>query len=104
MAANSIDYPVTICYNKVMKHIATLRVVGKDIPMAAIKLRSVGFDVRGQGKLSIIVEGEGDVFLRNLGFTPPGGYFCRDFVPHNVILIGVVDRIEIAGPVEWLDI
>ena len=86
------------------KHIGTLRIVGKNISDAADLLQIVGFTILNRGYISVTVEGDDYIFSKNLGFIPPGGYFCRDFIPVNPILRSVVDRIEIANPTDYLDV
>lgn len=94
---------------------ATLRVVpqapGADAPRpervraAAARLRNLGIEVVNTGRYSVIIMTDASRFERVLGVRPPefDAGLAQNFLPREKSLRGVVDRVEIAPPVRYLD-
>ncbi|MGM9484858.1 hypothetical protein ACS5PN_26935 [Roseateles sp. NT4] len=92
---------------------ATLRVVplGNDAPPpevirdAVARLRDLGIRVIDAGMYSVIVMIDPVRFERILGVRAPGEgeLLAQDITPRERSLQGVIDRVEIAPPVTYLD-
>ena len=70
------------------------------IHAAAERLRELGFEVLTEGRISIIVQADARQFSRVLGVPAltPNMKFVSDVYPSERSLVGLVDRVEVAGP------
>lgn len=92
---------------------ATLRVVPQGVGMprpdrirdAVARLRELGIRVVNTGDYSVIIMTDEGRFERVLGVRVPNhnGVFAQDFLPREQSLRGIVDRVEIAPSVRYLD-
>jgi len=92
---------------------ATLRVVpqGTEVPRpdrirdAAERLQELGIRVINTGQFSVIIMTDERRFERVLGVRAPARntLFAQDIQPPERSLQGIVDRVEIAPQVQYLD-
>ncbi len=99
-----------------MPIIATLRVPAEHhneraptaarLAVAAQVLRNAGIDVLSTGHYSVIISATAVAFANVLGLQPPeeDQGMAQNFTPREPALHGLVDRIEIASPAQYLDV
>jgi hypothetical protein len=99
-----------------MPVIATLRVVPaypsvnapppERVRDAANRLRGLGLEVVNTGRYSVIIAAEEGLFEEVLGVRAPqeDAGLAQNFQPRERSLRGIVDRVEIAPPAQFLDV
>jgi len=97
--------PVTATLRVVPSPVGSVEPRPEQIREAVRRLGMLGFRVVNAGHYSVIVQSDARRFEDVLGVRAPGRNkgLATDFRPRDSSLVGIVDRVEIAPPAQFLD-